>query len=318
MATIYYEISYGDSPFIVNIIGDGVNITETKWATGTYYFTGLNDGMYVISVTSATGCVEAFEVDINCATTTSTTTVCDVYAEILSFCNVEELPTTTTTSTTVNPEAAIECLEGLIIESLYIGTTYDYGLLSHPEYTHPCYYSIGSHRCNRSLFEVFANGEYIGDFRMNNDGGVGGGQTAHSGNYICQEYTNKLPYSITGGLEPTAISKYDKITLTYQQAVDIATATGGSTMVTFSMIPAVDTYDVTCSGEDGAHSGITWVRISKSTGELIYNGCPEGNIVTLDVCTGSVSTTTSTTLPLKTYFVYYDNLTTTTSTTLPD
>jgi hypothetical protein len=101
MATIYYEITYGDDPFIVNITGEGIDITQTKWSTGTYYFTGLeDDGTYVITIESAGGCVVSFEVAINCFTTTTTTSTCYVYAEMVSFC--EEIdPTTTTTTTTL-------------------------------------------------------------------------------------------------------------------------------------------------------------------------------------------------------------------------
>lgn len=329
MATVYYEILYGDDPFSVRITGNGVDITEARPSIGTYLFTDLEDGDYVISVTSSTGCTVSYEVTVACATTTTSTTltpptttttttelVCDVYAEIVSLCEGVEQPTTTTTSTssttttstTINPEAVIECLEGFTIEAIYMRTVYDYSLLP-PEYVHPCYYTIGTHTCNRSLFEVYGNGNvYVGDFRMNNDSGVGGGITAHSGNEICRDYNN-VPHALTGGYwGGTAGSRYDKITLTYQQALDIATATGGGTMVTFSMIAAMSTYGASCSSSDGAHSGVTWIRMTKPNGEVIYNGCPDGNFVTLDVCTGAVSTTTTTTLPVNTYFVYYDAL----------
>lgn len=320
MATIYYEITYGDSPFIVNITGEGIDITETKWSTGIYYFTGLEEGgSYTIIVTSAGGCVESIEVDITltCATTTTTTTiiVCDVYAEIVSLCEeVPPLPTTTTTSTTIELESLIECLDGFQIEAIYMSTVYDYSLLP-PEYVHPCYISIGTHDCNRALFEVFGNNIYVGDFRMNNADGVGGGITVYSGNQICQDYNN-LPHVLTEGLwAGTDGCRYDKITLTYQQALDIAIVTGGNPMVTFSMIAAMETYGESCGGETVPHENITWIRMTSPGGVVIYNGCPEGNFITLDVCTGIPLTTTTTTMEVNTLFVNYDDITTTTTTT---
>jgi hypothetical protein len=312
MATIYYEITYGDDPFIVNLTGQGLDIKETKWTTGIYYFTGIeDDGTYVITVTSLTGCVDSFEFKVTCATTTTTTTiiVCDVYVEIVSLCDE---PTTTTTTTNLIP--TIECLDGLVIEAIYIGTTYDYDLLI-PEYSHPCLLAVGSHNCNRALFELYGNGDansgvYIGDFRMNNADDVGGGTTAHSGNSICQDYHKLLPNAMLGGAQPTDISRYDKITLTYQQALDIATTNPiGNNIVDFYFIPAMVTYGVSCDGNTAPHDHITWIRISKSTGEVIYNGCPEGNFLRLDICTGVPVTTTSTTtiLNVNTLFVYYDH-----------
>jgi hypothetical protein len=319
MATIYYEITYGDDPFIVNITGEGIDITQTKWSTGTYYFTGLEeDGYYVITIESAGGCVVSFEVAINCFTTTTTTSTCYVYAEMVSFCE-EIIPTTTTSTTNIQP--TIECLEGLVIEAIYMRTVYDYELLS-PDYVHPCYPTIGTHDCNRALFELYGNGDansgvYIGDLRMNNAEGSGGGVTIHSGNNICEDYHNH-PDILTGGLwSGTEQSRYDRITLTYQQALDIATASpGGGTIVDFYFLPAMITYGTTCYDETAPHSEITWIRISKSTGEVIYNGCPEGGFLSLDVCTGIPVTTTSTTIGINTLFVNYDALTTTTTTTL--
>lgn len=309
MATVYYNITYGDAPFSVRITGMGIDITEAVASTGVHLFTDLDDGTYVIAVTSFTGCVKAIEVSVACETTTTSTTaepICDVYAEIVSLCDEVE-PTTTTTSTT-NLEPLIECLDGFVIEAIYMYTTNDYSLLP-PEYVHPCYNTMGTHLCNRALFEVFGNGSvYVGDFRMNNNEGGGGGITPNSGNEVCRDYVN-LPDALTGGYWGGSDKcRYDKITLTYDQALGIATATGGDVWVTFSMIPAMSSYSCTCDGQVSPHSNITWVRMTKSTGEVIYNGCPEGGFVTVDVCTGAVTTTTSTTIPVNTYFVYYDVL----------
>lgn len=312
MATIYYEITFGDSPFIVNIVGDSVDITETKWTTGTYYFTGLDETeTYMITVSSSTGCIVEFEVcvDCVCATTTSTTTICDVYAEILSFCNIEEPPTTTTTSTTII-YSTVECLNGLEIEMIYIQELHDLGLL--PEgYNHPCSGQIGLHGCNRALYEVFGDNVYLGDSRMNNARGSGGGQTSHSGNNICEDYHN-TPVNLTGGLwEGAPESRYDKIIINETQAITIANSNGGDSIITFSFIPAMTTYGVSCGDETHSHSKITWVRIYSPEYGLLYNDCPEGNFFTLDIC--NPPTTIS---PLNTMFVYYNTLTTTT--TLPD
>jgi hypothetical protein len=313
MATIYYEITYGDDPFIVRLTGQGKDITETKYSVGTYYFTGLeDDGTYVITITSFTGCIVEIEVPVICATTTTTSTTCYVYAEMVSFC--EEIVPTTTTTTTSDPQSTIECLEGLVIEAIYIHLEEDYLLLS-PDYVHPCPRNIGTHYCDRALFEVFgdsAKNIYIGDLKMNNAQGVGGGITDNSGNVICQDYYNR-PDDLTGGTwTGSSLCRYDKLTLTYQQALDIATANpGGGNIVTFSLVPTVITYGVTCSDDDGSHENITWIRISKSTGEVIYNGCPSGEFLSLDVCTGvPVGTTTTTTIMsgLETVFIHIPNI----------
>jgi hypothetical protein len=311
MATIYYEITYGDDPFSVNLTGQGLDITETKWSTGIYYFTGLDeDGTYVITVTSLTGCISSFEFEVTCATTTTTTTIisCDVYAEIVSLCDA------TTTTTTTNLAPTIECLDGLVLEAIYIHLEEDYLLLS-PDYVHPCPLNIGTHYCDRALFEVFGDSAktvYIGDFRINNAAEVGGVQTSHSHNFICQDYYNR-PDDLTGGTwTGSSWSRYDKITLTYQQALDIVTANpGGGNLITFSIVPAVDTYGVICSDEAGPHNNVTWIRVSKSTGEVIYNGCPAGEFLTIDVCTGVPVTTTTTTSiisGLETVFIHIPNL----------
>lgn len=199
-------------------------------------------------------------------TTTSTTTI---------------IPATTTTTTT---QSIINCLDGLIIESLYLHSLGDIPLL--PEgYIHPCQESIGLHRCNRAFFEVYGNGVYMADSLLNNLGGTGGATTV-SGRTTCSDYLN-TPSPLTGGIwSGDRDSRYWKTILSHQQAVDIANAGIGGTTIELSFLAAMTTYHSQCDNNNSPHTGVNWLRISTPQGVVIWNSCVEGNnIYSIDVCT---------------------------------
>jgi len=214
---------------------------------------------------------------------------CDLHAIA-----VQEVPATTTSTTTYIPncdlagEAAftypvVECLNGLIVETIYLDSLSDLDLIP-SGYEHPCPDEIGSHGCNRALFEIYGNGVYIGDSKINNSYGTGGGETIH-GTYICQDYYNVPNELEAGGFwTGSPYSRYNKIIITSDQAIDISNAGGGGNIVGFSLISAMLEYGATCDDILDPHSNVTWTRISKPDGTVIYNGCPEGNFAEIDVC----------------------------------
>jgi len=184
-------------------------------------------------------------------------------------------------------------LDGLIIETLYLGQLSDLDLLP-AGYEHPCPSEIGTHQCNRALFEVYGNGVYIGDSKINNNNGVGGGTTVN-GTFICQDYDN-TPAPLTGGVwTGSSLSRYNKMIITQSTALAIAAAGSGGTIINFSLIAAMTTYGVSCGGNPTPHANTTWLRLSLNDGTVIYNGCPDGNFTSVDVCSPATTTTTTST-----------------------
>lgn len=98
MATIYFEITEGSPPFTATLKEGGIEIQQkTGLGLGTHYFVNVPDGDYVIEIVSNIGCQIDISFLFNC--TTTTTTFCDVYAEIV----IPEIicpPTTSTTTST--------------------------------------------------------------------------------------------------------------------------------------------------------------------------------------------------------------------------
>jgi hypothetical protein len=157
-----------------------------------------------------------------------------------------------------------------------------------PEYIHPCPLEIGAHGCNRGFFEVRGNGIYIGDSLMNNGGGSLGGLTTLSGKYVCADYQN-YPAALTGGTwtgwtGPGGGSRYSAMTISGAKAVEIANAYPGHCDIQLELVPTMITYNQSCDMNPVPHQNITWTRISKPDGTVIYNGCPIGNIATINIC----------------------------------
>jgi hypothetical protein len=188
---------------------------------------------------------------------------------------------TTTSTTTVN---LVDKLIGLKIETLYIQNASDLNLIP-PAYVHPCPFEISAHTCDRAFFEVLAGGTYIGDSLMNNMGlSPQQGAVTQSGLYTCEDYDN-TPAPLSGGIwagHPD--SRYSTMTITQQQANDIAAANPGTCLIDFTLVPAMITYNCDCDDNSVPHENITWTRISKPNGTVIYNGCPLSNITTINVC----------------------------------
>ena len=186
----------------------------------------------------------------------------------------------------------VECLSGLIIETIYLNNITDLALLP-INYTHPCPSTINTHYCNRALFEINGNGIYIGDSKLNNARGTGGTITSH-GTYICQDYLNTPDLLVGGTWTGDIDSRYNKIVLTDAQAIALANISTSS-LINFSLISTMVEYSTTCDAITVPHTNVTWIRISRPSGEILYNGCPVDNIATIDVCATPTTTSTTTT-----------------------
>jgi hypothetical protein len=194
-------------------------------------------------------------------------------------------PTTTTTAlptTSTTTKAVQNCLDGLSIETIYLSSTSDLELLP-LGYTHPCPDQVGAHICNRAFFEIYGNNIYIGDSILNNDDGEGGIVT-QSGKKACVDYKN-LPDALTGGTwTGNSLSRYSKVVITSAQASAIAAASTSGTTIDFSLVSTQTIYNTSCDSTTIPHSNVTWTRISKSDGTVLYNGCPANNFLQLNVC----------------------------------
>jgi hypothetical protein len=236
-------------------------------------------------------CIEYITITTTAVPTTTTTTTAGDPAQTTTTTTTSAVPIITTTTTT-NPatttttttQSIVQCLDGLIIEAIYLQLVGDMDLLP-DEYVHPCPTSIGIHSCNRAFFEVYGNGVYMADSLLNNAHGVDGAVT-YSGKEVCTDYFN-TPADLTGGVwTGSPISRYSKTILTQQQAIDIANAGGGGNTIDLSLISAMTTYSSACDGTSDPHTDVTWLRISTSEGTVIWNSCVEGSqIYTIDVCT---------------------------------
>jgi hypothetical protein len=190
-------------------------------------------------------------------------------------------PPTTTTTTTVS---VIQGLEGLKIETLYINQQSDMALLPNG-YVHPCPSQISAHDCARGFFEVTGNDVYIGDSLMNNSQtSPQPGAVTQSGKLACHDDLN-TPAPLTHGTWlGNPFSRYSEMTITAQQAIDIANANPGNCIVEFKLVPTMVTYNCICDNDTVPHDNVTWTRISKPDGTVIYNDCPINNITTINIC----------------------------------
>jgi hypothetical protein len=252
---------------------------------------------------TSTDCVLYTGPDLPCFGITHGMTITQVIAILYNYI----YPNCNTTTTTHNPceicsgfaaTPTIACLYGLKIEFLYIANAQDYLLLP-PGYIHPCQTSIATHNCNRALHEVYLSGNYIGDARMNNDDGDCGPLSEY-GTPICKDYKN-TPAPLTGGIwKGSEHSRYSSITISMEEAIQIATASGGSSNIVFNLDHAVTKYGASCDNTPISHQHEIWVRITKPNGTVIYNDCELGGSFTVDVCSNTPYVTTTTTIPVTT------------------
>ena len=156
----------------------------------------------------------------------------------------------------------VSCIESLTF-------VVEYNHLSGVTNNNPCtVYPNGTrgHTCNQAVFNINANGVLLGQVNLNNIGGSYDNQNFPP-NY--PNYVGSSPYD-----------RYDSITLTSQQAQNIASnSTNGLIDFTFDCgcIQNVNCTNSSC------HTGVGWVRLIRDLGlpseEVLYSGCAVGNIL---------------------------------------
>ena len=142
----------------------------------------------------------------------------------------------------------------------------------------PCgeYNRYGGHNCDRARFYVSANLINVYDsadptkntVSLNNTGGV---TFPNNDNY---NYPTLPPFS------PGYVgqSRYDELTIGATQAAQLATSSPDG-YIKFALVCACPS--------SGCHDGVTWVRLYRN-GVIIYSGCPTGNFLTINPCTGQI------------------------------
>jgi hypothetical protein len=125
----------------------------------------------------------------------------------------------------------------------------------------------GGHTCNAATFYLRGNNITIGTVYLSNTG-------------LSNDQFN-YPPGVTSGL-----ARYNSLTLTTQQAQDIAaSSTGGN--ISFALVCATGIDQNFGFGFGGCHTNVTWVTL-KLNNETIYSGCPNNNFLTINPCTGQV------------------------------
>lgn len=215
------------------------------------------------------------------------------------------MPTTTTTSTTTTTTAktsiCTSCIEGIIVEVIYVHEASDATKLG-PGYTMPAGYSPGGHVCNRALFGILFNGTFTAIGQLNNSSNwnfPNGLNTPPNGQYngynVCEDYNNIHP-----NWSSASKSRYSKTIISKSIAQSIINNTSSTqNFVTISLQSAMQSFTIpticrSCTGSSicdssSPHGDLAWIRITSRTGDLIYNGTlstasPQANLYICDIC----------------------------------
>ena len=137
----------------------------------------------------------------------------------------------------------------------------------------PCF---GGHICNYAVFYLTGNGVRI-------TGGTISNQAVWLNNSGGPYDKLNYPPGVTSGRD-----RYNKLTADTVTAQAIAnTSTDG--YITFSLDCAIADLGLptTAVFPSGCHTNVTWITMILN-GSKIYEGCPDGNFVTINPCTGKV------------------------------
>lgn len=141
----------------------------------------------------------------------------------------------------------------------------------------PCGKGPNTHNCNSARFYISANNINLYDnidptkntlSINNNDGTV----YPQNDNY---NYPTVAPFPIGY----VGLSRYDEMTIGATQAAQLS-ASSSDGYISFALVCAMNP-GVNC------HQDITWVRLYRNDVE-IYNGCPTGNFLSINPCTGQI------------------------------
>jgi hypothetical protein len=130
----------------------------------------------------------------------------------------------------------------------------------------PC---SGGHACNAATFFIRGNSTYIGTVYLSN---TNGNTDLH--NYPPGE----------SGLNN--VNRYNEFTLTSEQINDIVSTTVND-KITFALICATPANSDYGYGYGKCHENVTWIQMYLNDMK-IFDGCPSGNFITINPCTGEI------------------------------
>ena len=258
----------------------GTNVTSTTInvsdCCGTVYAIALPNGIYNLGL-------QGLAVPFSCIKVGSLISAYGGYVSNITYsgncstnCNTPtptptktKTPTPTVTRTSGQPLGPVDCLTGLKIEAMYWKTSEwnqfhpaGYDLVPIPNTNPVQYYGLVPHSCASAFYYIRANGVDILDARLNND--------LYFGTGICNDFNNQPPWipSTFSGR-----SRYSTVTLTQQDAINIALNSTGNT-VTFRAICAKSLYPTDCGApyaSNQCHGDFVWIRITKPDGTVIFS-----------------------------------------------
>lgn len=184
---------------------------------------------------------------------------------------------------------AADALIGLTLETIYLHTVADGNSLGINYQIPVCFYNpniplsqqtgLGAHRCNRALFGILANGEFVDHGRLSNSDGTGG-PLYPTGNPnavpTCEDFKNIHPT-----WAPNTYSRYNKKVITKLESQNIVAKGSSSCFVRFTFDTALKSGQTICGGS-GPHAEAAWFRVTNTNGDILYNGCFVGG-ATLDL-----------------------------------
>lgn len=153
---------------------------------------------------------------------------------------------------TAEESALAECLASTTFIVQY---SYDEG---------PC---PGGHYCDCATFYLMANETNIGTAYLSNTGG--------------QNDIFNYPAGETSGP-----NRYNEIMMSPEQAQEISVSAVDG-IVDFSLECALPPTGTCANRPTGCHEDVTWIKMIRD-GVTIYEGCPEGNFISMNPCTGEI------------------------------
>jgi hypothetical protein len=164
-----------------------------------------------------------------------------------------------------------QALTGLKIEAIFISALFPTSLPTGYEFapipnTNPVqYYGFNYHNCNAAWFYAYANGVKVLDVILNNNVNYPPPGT------LCENFDNRPFWD----LNPNSLSRYSSVILDSQQATQLASLSLDQQTISFNLVCAKTLTPHQCNDSyppDVCHSDITWIRISKSDGTVVFNG----------------------------------------------
>ena len=126
----------------------------------------------------------------------------------------------------------------------------------------------GGHGCDAATFYLRGNTTTIGTVYLSNTGGS-------------NDQLNYPAGETSGG------NRYNSFTLTTEQSQAIAISSVDGNIV-FALICATPADIDYGWGIGGCHTNVTWIKLLRNDVE-IYSGCPNGNFLTINPCTGVIT-----------------------------